>query len=163
MYVFRDRIYPLSLILLAAIGVIVPIVIRPTLQNMVVIFGAIGLAVGFAFKDYLSNVIGGVAAIIERAYRPGDWVRIGDAYGEVRSVGLRSVSLVTRDDSVVFIPNARSAGSASKRRHGGGGSLDATPPCVKAGAGSNGCAASVPRPLPVGDAVGPHRRGVPLV
>jgi small conductance mechanosensitive channel len=95
------------LILLAAIGTIIPIVIRPTLENMVVILGAVGLAIGFAFKDYLSNVIGGVAAIIERAYRPGDWVRIDDAYGEVRSVGLRSLSLVTPDDSVVFIPHAR--------------------------------------------------------
>jgi small conductance mechanosensitive channel len=95
------------LILLAAIGVIVPIVIRPTLENMVVIFGAAGVAIGFAFKDYLSNVIGGVAAIVERAYRPGDWVRIDDTYGEVRSVGLRSLSLVTPDDSVVFIPHSR--------------------------------------------------------
>jgi hypothetical protein len=86
------------LILLAAIGVIVPIVIRPTLENMVVIFGALGLAIGFAFKDYLSDVIGGAVAIIERAYRPGDWVRIDDAYGEVKLVGLRSLSIVTPDE-----------------------------------------------------------------
>jgi small conductance mechanosensitive channel len=95
------------LILLAAIGVIVPIVIRPTLENMVVIFGALGLAIGFAFKDYLSDVIGGAVAIIERAYRPGDWVRIDDAYGEVKLVGLRSLSIVTPDDTVVFIPHSR--------------------------------------------------------
>jgi small conductance mechanosensitive channel len=95
------------LILLAAIGIIVPIVIRPTLENMVVIFGALGLAIGFAFKDYLSDVIGGAVAIIERAYRPGDWVRIDDAYGEVKSVGLRSLSIVTPDDTVVFIPHSR--------------------------------------------------------
>lgn len=95
------------LILLAAIGVIVPIVIRPTLENMVVIFGALGLAIGFAFKDYLSDVIGGAVATIERAYRPGDWVRIDDAYGEVKSVGLRSLSIVTPDDTVVFIPHSK--------------------------------------------------------
>jgi small-conductance mechanosensitive channel len=95
------------LILLAAIGMILPIVIRPTLENMVVIFGALGLAIGFAFKDYLNDVIGGAAAIIERAYRPGDWVRIDDAYGEVKSVGLRSLSIVTPDDTVVFIPHSK--------------------------------------------------------
>ncbi|MGA7980250.1 MAG: mechanosensitive ion channel domain-containing protein [Chromatiaceae bacterium] len=95
------------LILLAAIALIIPIVIRPTLGNMVVIFGTIGLAIGFAFKDYLSDVIGGVVAIAERTYRPGDWVRIDDAYGEVRSVGLRSLSIVTPDDTVVFIPHSR--------------------------------------------------------
>jgi small-conductance mechanosensitive channel len=95
------------LIMLAAIALIIPIVIRPTLENMVVIFGATGLAIGFAFKDYLSDVIGGVVAIAERTYRPGDWVRIDDAYGEVRSVGLRSLSIVTPDDTVVFIPHSR--------------------------------------------------------
>jgi small conductance mechanosensitive channel len=95
------------MILLGAIGVIVPIVIRPTVQNLVVIFGAVGLAIGFAFKDYLSDVIGGVVAIIERAYRPGDWVRIDDAYGEVQAVGLRSLSIVTPEDTVVFIPHSR--------------------------------------------------------
>jgi small conductance mechanosensitive channel len=95
------------LILLTAIGVIVSIVIRPTLENMVVMFGALGLAIGFAFKDYLSDVIGGAVAIVERAYRPGDWVRIDNAYGEVKSVGLRSLAIVTPDDTVVFIPHSK--------------------------------------------------------
>lgn len=95
------------LILLAAIALIIPVLIRPTLENMVAILGALALAIGFAFKDYLSNVVAGIVAIAERTYRPGDWVRIDGAYGEVTSVGLRSVSIVTPDDTVAFIPHAK--------------------------------------------------------
>ena len=95
------------LILLSAIALIVPIVVHPTLENMVFLFGALALAIGFAFKEYLSDVVAGVASIVERPYRPGDWIRIDDAYGEVVSVGLRSVTIVTPDDTMVFLPHSR--------------------------------------------------------
>lgn len=95
------------LILVVAIASIVPLVIEPTLQNMVTILGAAGLAIGFAFKDYVSSIIAGVVAVYERPYRTGDWVRIDDAYGEVRTVGLRALQIVTPDDTVVTIPQAK--------------------------------------------------------
>ena len=95
------------LILLAAIALIIPILVRPTLENMVAILGALALAIGFALKDYLSNVVAGMVALTERTYRLGDWVRIDGAYGEVTSVGLRSLSIVTPDDTVAFIPHAK--------------------------------------------------------
>lgn len=95
------------LILVAAVALLVPVLIRPTLENMIAVFGALALAIGFAFKDYLSDVVAGVVAIVERPYRPGDWIRVDGAYGEVMSVGLRSVSIVTPDDTVVFIPHSK--------------------------------------------------------
>ncbi|MBM3879377.1 MAG: mechanosensitive ion channel [Verrucomicrobia bacterium] len=110
----RFRLYLLPLIpfirlglLLTALGFLVPIVIRPTAQNLVAILGAAGLAIGFAFKDYASSVLAGIVAVFERPYRPGDWVTIDGAYGEVQSLGLRTVRLVTPGDTVVTIPHAR--------------------------------------------------------
>ena len=110
----RVRLYVLGavpilrLVLLAlAVTLIVPLVINPTMQNLVVIFGAAGVAIGFAFKDYVSSLIAGIVAVTERPYRPGDWVTIDDAYGEVHSVGLRSIRVVTPDDTVVTIPHLK--------------------------------------------------------
>ncbi|RFC63546.1 mechanosensitive ion channel protein MscS [Fulvimarina endophytica] len=93
--------------LVAAILWIVPIVFDITFQNFLVIAGAASVAVGFAFKDYVSSLIAGIVAIFERPYRPGDWVKIGDDYGEVKSVGLRAVSMQTPDDNVITIPHSR--------------------------------------------------------
>ncbi len=50
------------LILLVAILLAVPIVIEPSLRNMVALLGAAGLAIGFALKDYASSLIAGVGS-----------------------------------------------------------------------------------------------------
>ncbi len=109
---FRHHLLPLVpvlrlLILIVAIAAAAPLIVRPTVQNFLALFGAAGLAVGFAFKDYISSLIAGVVTIYERPYGLGDRVTIGDAYGEVKSVGLRAVQILTPDDTLVTIPHAR--------------------------------------------------------
>lgn len=94
-------------ILIGAIASIIPLVIEPTVQNLIAILGAVGLAVGFALKDYVSSIVAGIVALYERPYRPGDWVQVDGAYGEVKSVGLRAFRLVTPDDTTVTIPNIK--------------------------------------------------------
>jgi small-conductance mechanosensitive channel len=106
----RIRVLPLVpalrlVITLVAVLWIVPLVISPTPQNLVAVLGALGIALGFAFKDYAASLVAGVVAVSERPYRQGDWVRIGDVYGEVRTVGLRAVQLVTPEDDVVTFPH----------------------------------------------------------
>lgn len=92
-------------LLITAICWVIPIVFNVTFQNFLVIMGAASLAIGFAFKDYVSSLIAGIVAIFERPYRPGDWVKIGDDYGEVLSVGLRAVRINTPDHNVVTAPH----------------------------------------------------------
>jgi small conductance mechanosensitive channel len=95
------------IILIVALVLIVHLVIEPTVQNLVAILGATALAVVFAVKDYIGSLSAGIGAIYERPYRPGDWVKIGEAYGEVQSVGLRALRLVTPDDTTVIIPHLK--------------------------------------------------------
>ena len=47
-------------------------VIEPSIENVIALLGAAGLALGFAFKDYVSSLIAGVVAVYEAPYRPGD-------------------------------------------------------------------------------------------
>ena len=108
----RFRLYVLPLlpilqlmIVVLALIRIVPLIIDPTPENVLAISGAVAIAIGFAFQDYVSSLIAGVVTIYERPYRIGDWVRIGDAYGEVIALGFRAIQLVTPDDTVVLIPH----------------------------------------------------------
>jgi small conductance mechanosensitive channel len=80
-------------------------IIRPSTQNLIAIAGGSALALGFAFKDYASSIIAGIVALYEQPYRTGDWVRIGSDYGEVKSVGLRAIKIVTLDDDTVSVPH----------------------------------------------------------
>ncbi|QDT03076.1 Small-conductance mechanosensitive channel [Rubripirellula lacrimiformis] len=98
---------PIIRLLLMTLAVvwIIPIVFNVTFQNFLVIAGGASVAIGFAFKDYVSSLIAGLVAVFERPYRPGDWVRIHGDYGEVQSVGLRAITIRTPADDIVTVPH----------------------------------------------------------
>ena len=94
------------LVVLATTAFIVSLLIVPSWRNVVGLLAGAGLVLSFALKDYGSCLLAGLATIFERTYQPGDWVEIGGAYGEIRSVGLRAVRLVTLDDTEVIVPHS---------------------------------------------------------
>ena len=61
----------------------------------------------FAFKDYGSCLVAGLITIFENTYQPGDWIEVDGIYGEVKVIDLRSVRIVTADDTEVIIPHSR--------------------------------------------------------
>ncbi|UWR21263.1 mechanosensitive ion channel family protein [Sulfitobacter sp. S190] len=86
---------------------VTPLVFNITFQNFIVIGGALSVAIGFAFKDLASSVIAGFIALFEKPYALGDWIRVGDEYGEVVKIGMRSFGIKTPEDSIVTIPHDR--------------------------------------------------------
>ncbi len=94
------------LIIGASIVLVVPVLIEPSFENMFAVFGALALALGFAFKDYANSLIAGIVTLYEMPYRPGDWIEINGQYGEVRRIGTRAAEIVTPDDTVVVIPHS---------------------------------------------------------
>lgn len=109
---FRHYILPLVptlrlLIIAVALLQLFPLLFNVTPENIITILGALGVAIGFAFKDYVSSLLAGIVSIYERPYRAGDWVNIEGSYGEVKEVGMRALKLITPDDNMVTIPHAR--------------------------------------------------------
>ncbi len=72
---------------------------------LVASLGIIGFAVGFAVKDTLSNVIGGIILILDNSFSVGDKVSIEGDTGIIIEVGLRNTKLLTYDNEVIVIPN----------------------------------------------------------
>jgi len=69
--------------------------------------GIIGIAVGFAARDTLANLISGVSIVADAPYKIGDYIVLDSGErGLVVSLGIRSTRLLTRDDVEVSIPNA---------------------------------------------------------
>ena len=92
---------------LAAVAIIVPRLIEPKFQNVIALVASVGVAFAFALKEYASCLVAGLVTVLENAYQPGDWVEIDGTYGEVKSIGLRAVRLVTPDDTEVSVPHLR--------------------------------------------------------
>lgn len=80
-------------------------ILAPSQEAFLASIASLGLAVGLGAQDLVKNVIGGLVVLVDRPYQLGDRVRIGDAYGEIDHVGLRSTKLTTPDDTRVTIPN----------------------------------------------------------
>jgi small-conductance mechanosensitive channel len=67
--------------------------------------GIAGFAIGFAVKDTLANIIGGIILTLDSSFAVGDKVSIDGDVGVVREVGLRNTQLLTYDHEVIIIPN----------------------------------------------------------
>ncbi len=68
--------------------------------------GIVGLALGFAAKDTLSNIIAGFFLFWDKPFVIGDLIDVSDEYGEVREITMRTTRIVTVDGKLVSIPNS---------------------------------------------------------
>ena len=69
--------------------------------------GVLALVIGFAGKNLFSGIIAGVSLQMNRPYKIGDWLKVGDTYGEVREINWRSTRLCTNDNIYLDIPNSK--------------------------------------------------------
>ena len=81
-------------------------IFSPSQETFFAVIASVGIALGLGAQDLVKNVIGGLVILVDRPYQLGDRVRIGDAYGEVDHIGLRSTKLTTPDAIRVTIPNS---------------------------------------------------------
>lgn len=75
------------------------------LTALTVFSGALGLAVGFGLQKTLGNLIAEVVLLMDRSIKPGDVIVVDNTFGSVNKIGVRAVSVVTRDGKEHLIPN----------------------------------------------------------
>jgi small-conductance mechanosensitive channel len=81
-------------------------IIKPPIQSIITITASAGIAIGFASQDILKNIFGGIVILLDKPFRVGDKIQMEGHYGEVIGIGLRTVRVLTPDDSIVSIPNS---------------------------------------------------------
>ncbi|HST36465.1 MAG TPA: mechanosensitive ion channel domain-containing protein [Allosphingosinicella sp.] len=75
------------------------------LTALAVFSGALGLAIGFGLQKTFGNLIAGIILLMDRSIKPGDVISVGESFGSVNKIGVRAVSIVTRDGKEYLIPN----------------------------------------------------------
>jgi MscS family membrane protein len=70
-------------------------------------FGLGGLAIAFAAKETLENLIASIIIFVDKPFVVGDFVGIDGQKGTVEVVGLRSTRIRTLDRSLVSFPNRK--------------------------------------------------------
>lgn len=116
----KDRDEPIDATTVHAIGKLLRIAVFITatlviLQTLgysvtgVLAFGGVGgIAVGFAAKDLLANLFGGLMVFLDRPFAIGDWVRSPDREieGTVENIGWRVTRIRTFDKRPLYVPNS---------------------------------------------------------
>lgn len=75
--------------------------------------GVVGLALSFAARETIAQVIGSIVLYLDRPYLPGEYVRVSfnpkdeDVYGRIESIGIRSTKIrVAVKNTLVIAPNS---------------------------------------------------------
>ena len=83
------------------------------LTTLAVFSGALGLAIGFGLQKTFGNLIAGIILLMDRSIKPGDVIAVTGTgggtstgtVGQVNRIGIRAVSVITRDKVEFLIPN----------------------------------------------------------
>ncbi|MCB2086931.1 MAG: mechanosensitive ion channel [Sphingomonadaceae bacterium] len=80
------------------------------LTALAVFSGAFGLAIGFGLQKTFGNLIAGIILLMDKSIKPGDVIAVADqagnsTFGQIRKIGIRAVSITTRDQKEYLIPN----------------------------------------------------------
>ncbi len=78
------------------------------MQSLLAVSGAGGLAIGFAAKDLLSNVFGGLMIFLDKPFNVGDWIASPDKdiEGDVEEIGWRQTRILTFAKYPIYVPNS---------------------------------------------------------
>ena len=75
--------------------------------HMAMIASALGIGVGLGLQDIVKNFVAGLAIMLERAIKVGDFIELPDGFfGEVMEIQLRSTRVRTNDNVDIVVPNS---------------------------------------------------------
>ena len=78
-----------------------------SVSSILTLGGVGGIVVGFAAKDMLANVFGGLMIQMDKPFSTGDWIRTTDKSieGVVEKIGWRMTRLRTFNKNPIYVPN----------------------------------------------------------
>ncbi|MBT5022731.1 mechanosensitive ion channel family protein [Candidatus Woesearchaeota archaeon] len=110
-----DALLPLSKKIINAIFIIFAVIWILKLWNVDVTgllagVGIAGIAIGFAIKDSLANIFGGISLLFDKAFQVGDMIELESGIkGVVDDIGIRSTRVRTFNNELMIIPNGQLA------------------------------------------------------
>lgn len=66
-----------------------------------------GIALAFAAKDSLENLIASFMVLIDKPFATGDWIKVDGVEGNIEKVGFRSTRIRSFDKSLIILPNKK--------------------------------------------------------
>ncbi|HKO99135.1 MAG TPA: mechanosensitive ion channel domain-containing protein [Pyrinomonadaceae bacterium] len=99
----------LSKYLITTIGVLLflQVAFSVDLTSLAVVFTALSVGIGFGLQYIAADIASGFILLFERPVRVGDRITIGNDEGDVRSINLRTTTVITNDRIAIIVPNSK--------------------------------------------------------
>ena len=95
----------IRVVLYILVTVIMLSVLNVPMTSIITVTGTVGLTVGLALQDSLSNVAGGFLILFSKPLKVGDFVEYAGITGTVETIGILQTKLKKADGTAVYIPN----------------------------------------------------------
>lgn len=76
------------------------------LESIVISLGVVGIAIGIASQDIVSNFISGIFVIGDNKVKIGEVIEVDNFKGTVKKVGMRNTIIINQDNNEITIPNS---------------------------------------------------------
>jgi small-conductance mechanosensitive channel len=76
------------------------------LSALTVVFGALGVGIGFGLQTITNNFISGIIIVFEKPIKVGDRIELDDVNGKVTSISIRATTVLTNDNVSIIVPNS---------------------------------------------------------
>ncbi len=76
------------------------------LSTLTILVGALGVGIGFGLQNVTNNLVSGIIILFERPIKVGDRIQVGEVFGDVTNISMRSTTVVTNDNISVIVPNS---------------------------------------------------------
>lgn len=86
---------------------ILGLVFKVNVGTLIAGLGVSGIAIAFAAKESLENLMASFMLMLDKPFTIGDWIKSGDIEGTVEKVGFRSTRLRSINKSIIVVPNKK--------------------------------------------------------
>lgn len=76
------------------------------LSALGLLFGALGIGIGFGLQNITNNLISGIIILFERPVKVGDRIEVDDLSGNIVNISARATTIITNDNIAIIIPNS---------------------------------------------------------
>ena len=102
-YLFKD-IWKYTVIIVAIAWILH--VLGINLESIIISLGVVGIVIGLASQDIVSNFISGIFVISDKKIQIGQVIEVDGFKGTIKKVGFRNTTMINQDNYEIRIPNS---------------------------------------------------------
>lgn len=97
---------PIYVIIVIIVGTVALNRVGIQTTSFIAVLGTMGIAIGLAFKDYLTNFTSGFLILFLKQFKIGSYIEVGTIQGTVAEIRMLNTKIISTENKSVYVPNS---------------------------------------------------------